>query len=630
MIPAITPPPAGYLGKSRRRISASGLVTWERCPRQWHFRRRIGISDATSPEMVIGLVVEDALCGHLMERLPKIGDKFEIRSNWVDFNRTKDGLDPIDEGEGDEFTDLESLRQWCDKIVSLLTSEVLRELNSRWDAKPWKAHGRSMDEIDEERIRPLLEGGIELQLEEVVACLEQGGGPLLGNFRDSGDPFSVPAPCWEEEPVAPGEAANRNSDGFSEEGAVTLWEAWEVTRPWVKDPRIDSPQRLFHPKGWAAGEMDLVLRWTGDTRICDVKSSAGTSGYSAGLASQLWFYQWLWNVTRDSTGRVEGSVSEGTVTALEGWYLKGPHRKVVEVMPPGEEAVEAKRWEAIHEQMTLSGLHPSHLAPADPAVWVSHAPGGKALAIEDEAAAKSETCRRCTGAAFCDAAPLEVRERALNRLLPESMTSSEGFVQSLAPKSPCIPIGSIPTRLDVKGMLKGHWGPMPNHYGEPVRGAVLTVGSKNIIVEEMGAESFGELPESGEYVLRDVAPGIWRRMPRIYLDEHSTIIPLEESEGIETTRLGLIQTKASVSGLVVSRGGNSGINARGKPWSMESCHLWDGENLIEVVAFGSAIGMTFTSLRVGDRLRVLSGELGWRDGVPQIRIDARSTRLEVE
>ena len=48
------------------------------------------------------------------------------------------------------------------------------------------------------------------------------------------------------------------------------------------------------------------------------------------------------------------------------------------------------------------------------------------------------------------------------------------------------------------------------------------------------------------------------------------------------------------------------------------------------MAFGSAVTHTFTRLKVGDRLRVLAAELGWRDGVPQLRIDQRTTRLEVE
>ena len=51
---------------------------------------------------------------------------------------------------------------------------------------------------------------------------------------------------------------------WQEAGSEVDWiESWEIARPWVKDPRVHQPQRLFHPDGWAAGELDLVLRWDG-------------------------------------------------------------------------------------------------------------------------------------------------------------------------------------------------------------------------------------------------------------------------------------------------------------------------------------------------------------------------------
>ena len=72
------------------------------------------------------------------------------------------------------------------------------------------------------------------------------------------------------------------------------------------------------------------------------------------------------------------------------------------------------------------------------------------------------------------------------------------------------------------------------------------------------------------------------------------------------------------------------MNASGKPWSMSTLHIWDGESVVEVVAFGSSINRTFEEIRVGDRIRILSAELGWRDGDPQVRIDQRQTRIEVK
>ena len=62
---------------------------------------------------------------------------------------------------------------------------------------------------------------------------------------------------------------------------------------------------------------------------------------------------------------------------------------------------------------------------------------------------------------------------------------------------------------------------------------------------------------------------------------------------------------------------------------MESCHLWDGEAIIEVVAFGSAIGGIFSSIKVGDLVKLRGAELGWRNGLPQLRISPKSTRIDI-
>ena len=633
-MPVMLPPAAGYLWKSRRRMSASGLVTWERCPRQWFYSRRIGVAQPQNPAMLIGHIAEEAVGGLLMERLSADGTPMPIRSAWVTFSREQDGLEaPAPTGEM-QVTDIDSLRKWIAEVMPSVVEETLRRLTQDWENVVWRAGGTDIADVNAERMSMLITGGLELQLEEVNACLGAGGGPHLTVYRESGDPFGVPAPCWDEAPVKPGEQPSRSAaSGFQKDGAISLWEAWEVARPWVKDTRVADPQRQFHPDGWAAGELDMVQRWDGSVRIVDLKASAGTSGFSAGLPTQIRFYQWLWDVTRDTDARPPDRVDAGKVSGLEGWYLAGPHRKLVELLQPDELAEEAARWKDIHDRMTQSGLHPTDVPLADPAPWVNHSPGGVPLPVTNVVAAKERTCNMCNAAAFCDAAPITARAAGLAEVVPPEFSSVEpdGLARALVPKTPCTRIRDIPRRLHVRGRLTGHWGPMANHYGEHVYGASLAVGDVSVVVEEMGADSFGELPELEDAVLLDVAPGQWRRMPRLYLDEHSSVKPASEApEAIEFTRLGLIPTKASVSGLVVSRGANSGVGVTGRPWSMQTCHIWDGEDVIEVVAFGSSITQSFTQLTVGDQLRVMVAELGWRDGVPQLRIDQRTTRLEVE
>ena len=628
-MPVVLPPGAGYLGKSRRRISASGLVTWERCPRQWHYRRRIGLNDAIVPEMIIGLVVEDALCGLYMERFSS--DKpTPIVSTWVNHSRQGDGLQKIESSAELQISDIDSINEWLEIVLPTLVGEVQRLLKKKWDESPWKSNQRDISEVDDKRIENLLRGGINLQIEEVQNCFNNEGGPYLDQFRESGDPFTIPAPCWDENPAKPGEYKSRTAGKGFKSGSITAWEAWEIARPWVKDPRILEPQRLFHPDGWAAGELDLVHRWDGTVRICDIKASAGTSGYSVGLVNQLRFYQWLWSITRTHSGRPKGGINGGELSRLEGWYLVGPHRKIVDLLDKKTLGEESSKWKNIHQQMTLSGLHPTHMAPADPSPWIKHQPGGKPLAVDDEKAAKKLTCERCTAVAFCDGSPEVTRKIAQSSITPPEMGNFENLVKDLVPKPPCTLISNIPRRLNVKGEIKGHWGPLPNHYGEDVRGATIVVGNTSVVIEEMGADSFGQIPSSGEFAMLDVAPGLWRGMTRLYLDEHSDIRNIGDTPDVEFTRLGLIPTKANLSGQVVSRGRNSGVNSTGKPWAMSTCHLWDGESIVEVVAFGSAINRTFQQIKVGDRVRILSAELGWRDGVPQVRINPRNTRIEVK
>ena len=60
--------------------------------------------------------------------------------------------------------------------------------------------------------------------------------------------------------------------------------------------------------------------------------------------------------------------------------------------------------------------------------------------------------------------------------------------------------------------------------------------------------------------------------------------------------MGMLRTKANVQGVVLSCSKRDGKRSDGRPWSMLSFHLWDGERVAEVVAFGSAINGTLLSI----------------------------------
>ena len=88
-----------------------------------------------------------------------------------------------------------------------------------------------------------------------------------------------------------------------------------------------------------------------------------------------------------------------------------------------------------------------------------------------------------------------------------------------------------------------------------------------------------------------------------------------------------MRTRANVEGVIVSIDQRSGVRLDEKPWLMRNMHIWDGNHIAEVVAFGSSITSQMLEIKPGDRVKIVSAELGWRSGLPQLRIDQRSTRI---
>ena len=195
-------------------------------------------------------------------------------------------------------------------------------------------------------------------------------------------------------------------------------------------------------------------------------------------------------------------------------------------------------------------------------------------------------------------------------------------------------IGEIQSRVNIKGKFTGQWGPLPNHYAESVLGAMVSVSGTQITVEESEPNAFPSLHNyvDGEVVILNALPGVWRGNPRLYLDSKSEIIPVvtegdKSPTDIEFTRVGLMRTRANIEGLIISIDKRTGVRLDEKPWSMLSMHVWDGNHVVEVVAFGSSITSQMLEIRPGDPVKIISAELGWRSGLPQLRIDQRTTRI---
>ena len=586
-MPVGIPPLGGPLGRSRSRISASGLTTFLRCKRPWFLGSKVGISGPLRPSQIIGIVLEDALCGMLMQR-------------------------PVD-----EMNTLQELKEWIESLLPQAALEALNSGRKMWDEGLWHAPETSWDDVEIDSFIERLSHGLDLFLHEVESCHNANGGPYIESYRNDVSPFKVPAPAWGDEPRFPVPDKVRNFDlrtwadagqpmRWAPSGEPVTWnEAWEIARPWMKDPRVHQPQRMFHPDGWAAGELDLVLRWDGRIRLIDVKSGDPNSRFAESLQHQLRFYAWLWHETH----------AHQTIDGLEGWYLNGAHRITYDAPSPDDYAQMTREFSDIHSQMQKMGSGPASL-PVQP----------------------TEGCDgSAAGCHWCSLTRNDAGEWFGDELL--TSITSERKVQ-LSP--PSEPLASIPERVSVQGTFTGAWGPLPNHFGEPVLGAMLVAGSAQITVEESEPGAYPLLHDEpkGEIVILDALPGVWRGSPRLYVDSKTRILAVEDALehssassvplSERTTRIGLLRTRANVEGIILSVRKRSGTRLDGKPWTMMNVHLWDGHSVVEVASFGSSITGQMEALRPGQKLKIMAAEIGWRAGLPQLRIDARKTRLQVK
>ena len=578
-MPVGTPPKGGPLGRSRSRLSASGLTTYLRCTRQWYLTRKVGISSPKSIGQVLGIVIEDALCNVMMNR--------------------PGPMESIDE-----------LREWAYELADQEAQNAWDTGLETWENSLWKRADSDWSTVDVQDFQNKLYNGLELFLEEIQRCYDAKGGPYLEQFRTGIEPYEIPTPKIGSKPHFPVpekvrslHARDWNSEHPFEwmdaESPVQWNEAWEVARPWFKDPRVHQPQRMFHPEGWAAGELDLVLRWDGNIRLVDIKSGHSGGRFSESLQHQLRFYAWLWERTHELKH----------VQNMEGWYLSSKERILYQAPSKEELTSMDEEFFSINNIMRTMGEGASIL----PAIEESEEPD-TTHACDGESAG----CGWCslTHSNMESAGPMDEELRA--RMIEGNSISS-----------PCVPLSEIPSRVNVSGNLIAQWGPLPNHFNEPVLGAMLRAGEATIAIEEAEPGAFPHLHDSeqNDVIIENALPGVWRDQPRLYVDHNSNIRVRDEDEP-KGTRIGLLRTRANVEGVVVAIRQQNGVRLDAKPWSMLSFHLWDGEHIVEVVAFGSAISERLRSMRPGNRIRLIGAELGWRAGLIQLRIDVRKTRIE--
>ena len=120
-MPAQIPPEALSIGRARGRLSASSFTAFNRCEKQWFLNYRIGLRGPTNPHQVMGIIVEDALCGLLMERAGSEGN------NWAqsdapssDCNTFEELKKSIERKKMDRYSwmriEREEEEKWQDKV----------------------------------------------------------------------------------------------------------------------------------------------------------------------------------------------------------------------------------------------------------------------------------------------------------------------------------------------------------------------------------------------------------------------------------------------------------------------------------------------------------------------------------
>ena len=146
-MPYLKPPLGGPIGRSRMRLSASSLVSWERGKREWFLKYKIALKTPKNPEMILGILVEEAVIGLMMEspsseHIPKKS----IWANWM----KKEEYTPTDSAP--EINSIQDIKNWINMKVPEAANVVWAEGKRKWEESVYKREDRSWEDIDVELI----------------------------------------------------------------------------------------------------------------------------------------------------------------------------------------------------------------------------------------------------------------------------------------------------------------------------------------------------------------------------------------------------------------------------------------------------------------------------------------------
>ena len=131
-------PPFGGAGRRRRnRLSGSSLVNWERCPRSWMVKRRIGLRGPVRPSMILGILLEDAVVGLLMESPPYDGSPPHGIASFLKYHEDDDH----EEVETQIIDSIDGIERWLTALIPAISKHVYDDFLVKWHNTPWKMDG---------------------------------------------------------------------------------------------------------------------------------------------------------------------------------------------------------------------------------------------------------------------------------------------------------------------------------------------------------------------------------------------------------------------------------------------------------------------------------------------------------
>jgi hypothetical protein len=561
------------------RLSASQVITYDGCPRQWFYEKVYKFQIPQYPVMYVGKAVEETFCRVLMESpflIPSGAHRETMQATPLgeDGRPSRDAgvmfpaqhIIPLQENEVPQT--IEGLKKWAHRRVDAHFEACLIKQKQEWEKHVRKAG--DWDEVNPEACRIMVLNAIEFHFEEIESCMNEVTASEIEQWR-TGVRHQVPSPDGF------GLRFPNGKHPFSGEGKLSFPEAWELTRPWFVNPHAqDFAMNAIHPDFWFQGEYDLVYRWGGRTKIVDLKASNGTSFRSEGYEHQLQMYAMLWWVTHERVHSVD---------ELEIWYVGHPSKKVIEV-PTTDQLLEIEtRLKSLYDELKLT-TPTIEDCPPQPTPIHTYAPGG--VLVEGS---NDSRCDQCSWSAICPGS------KGSDPQIPNEMQLA-GTNHSLD----IVPLGETVVRLNLKCRV---FSVMPRP--EPALPAVRIVQgqafgqfeTRSIKPGDPRIETISKLSKDQEILIENaIVQSTFKGEILIKFDPWTQIH--FENEDLETSTILGHRTRWNIGGIVAYTFSKGGIGAGGKPWLRKGVVLFDSTGCIHIDGWDNQWGPQYDMLVPGD------------------------------